>query len=66
MPAEHRAAEEIRREIAGEREQLVTALDELRRSVHERRRAAGAVAAAAATGVAVAAAVAVARRFGRS
>jgi hypothetical protein len=65
VPGEGRTAEEIRREIVSEREQLATALDDLRRSLHERRRSAGAVGTAAAVGLAVAAATRVARRFRR-
>jgi hypothetical protein len=65
VPTDRRTAEEIRREIAGEREQLAAALDDLRRSLRERRRTAGAVGTAGTAGLAVAAVVAVARRFRR-
>jgi hypothetical protein len=62
VPTERRTAEEIRSEIASEREQLATALEDLRRSLHERSRLAG---AAAAAGLAAAAALRIARRFRR-
>jgi hypothetical protein len=65
VPTERRTAEEISREIAGEREQLATALDDLRRSLRERRRTAGVVGTAGTAGLAAAAAIAVARRFRR-
>jgi hypothetical protein len=65
VPGERRTAEEIRGKIESEREQLSTALDDLRRSLHERRRLAGAAGATAAAGLALAAALKVARRFRR-
>jgi len=53
VPAERRSAEEIRREIQAERDQLADALADLRAGVGERRRLAGAAAGAVTAGLAV-------------
>lgn len=62
MPAEKRTEEDIRREIAGEREQLVSAIADLRQGVAAKRKAAGVVGGAVATGLVALVATRIARR----
>lgn len=62
MTAERRTDEEIRAEIAAEREQLVGALEDLRASLRARRRLAVVIGALVSAGIASAATVEVARR----
>ncbi len=63
MPGDRRTEEEIRREIATERDQLADALADLREGIDEKRRPAVAAAGALAAGLAAIAAVKVVRRF---
>ena len=63
MPGERRTDEQIRSEIATERELLADSLDDLRAGVAEKRRLAIAAAAAVGAGVATAAAVKIALHF---
>ncbi len=63
MPGDRRTVEEIRREIATEREQLVDALADLREGIGEKSRLAAVVGGALAVGLAAAAAVWVVRRL---
>jgi hypothetical protein len=62
VASERRTEEEIRREIAGEREQLVDALADLRAGVAAKRRAAAVVGGALLTGLAALAVRRIARR----
>ncbi len=64
MPAERRSEEEIRRELAAEREQLTAALDDLRAGVDAKRTPAARAAKAAAAAVATIVAFRLARRLG--
>lgn len=64
MPGNRRPEDEIRREIAAERAQLVDALADLRTGMAQKRRLAAGVAAALAAGLAAAVAVEIARRLG--
>jgi len=63
VPGDRRTVEEIRREIATEREQLVDALADLREGIGEKSRLAAVVGGALAVGLAAAAAVWVVRRL---
>jgi hypothetical protein len=63
VPAEQRTDEQILREIAAEREQLATALADLRAGVYEKRRLAAALGGAAASVLAALAALSLARRL---
>ena len=63
MPGDRRTVEEIRREIATEREQLVDALADLREGIAAKCRLAAVVGAALAVGLAAATAVTVVRRL---
>ena len=65
MPAERRSEEEIRRQIAVEREQLTAALDDLRVGVDAKRRPAARAAKAAAAALAAIVAVRLVRRHTR-
>jgi hypothetical protein len=63
VPADRRTEEEIRSEIATEREQLAEALADLRGSMKAKRRPAAVVGGALAAGLAAAAVLRVARRL---
>ena len=63
MSSSRRTDEEIRREIATEREQLGDALADLRAGIDGKRRLAAIVGSALATGIAATAAVKLVRRF---
>jgi hypothetical protein len=63
VPAERRTDEQIRGEIATEREQLVAAIGDLREGVAAKKKIAVAAGAAAGAGVAAAAIVSIVRRF---
>ena len=65
MPAERRSDEQIRSEIATEREALADSLDDLRASIAEKKKLAAVSAAAIGAGVAAAAVVSIVRRRGR-
>ena len=65
MPAERRTDEQIRGEIATEREQLVAAIGDLREDVAAKKKIAVAAAAAVGAGVAAAAVVSIVRRLTR-
>ena len=65
MPSEPRTEAAIRGEIAAEREELTSALTDLRRSLASRRAQATAVAGAVAAGVVATAAVKLTRRLRR-
>jgi len=62
VASERRTEEEIRREIAGEREQLVEALSDLREGAAAKKRAAAAVGGAVVAGLAALAVTRIARR----
>ena len=62
MPAEKRTEEDIRREIAGEREELVSAIADLRAGVAAKRKSATVVGGAVATGLAALLASRIVRR----
>ncbi|HEU5263298.1 MAG TPA: hypothetical protein VFU34_01575 [Gaiellaceae bacterium] len=62
MASERRSEEEIRREIASEREELVRAFADLRKSVESKRRAAAVAAGTIAAGLAASAAIKAMRR----
>ena len=62
MPAEKRTEEDIRREIAGERDELVSAIADLRASVAAKRKSATVVGGAMATGLAALLASRIVRR----
>ena len=62
MASERRSEEEIRREIASEREELVRALADLRKSVESKRRAAAVAAGTIAAGLAASGAIEAMRR----
>ncbi len=63
MPGERRTEEEIRREIAAERDQLAAALANLRAGIDEKRRPAVAAVGALVAGLAAMAALKVVRRL---
>lgn len=63
MPAERRTTEEIRREIASERDQLVEALAELRKALEVKRKPAARVGGLLATGLAAFVTAKAVRRF---
>ncbi len=63
MPGERRTEEEIRREIAAERDQLADALANLREGIDDKRRPAVAVVGALAAGIAAMAALKIVRRL---
>ena len=64
MPDKDRRVDaDIRREIAGEREQLVNALADLRAAIDGKRRVAAVTGGAVATGVATAVVLKIARRL---
>lgn len=63
MPGDRRAEEEIRREIATERDELADALADLREGIYEKRRLAAVVGGALVAGLAATAAVKVVRRL---
>ena len=63
MRADPRTDEQIRSDIAAEREQLVLALGDLRDNVRAKRRLAVAAGALVTTGLAIAASLRIARRF---
>ena len=63
MTADPRTDEQIRSDIATEREQLVLALGDLRNGVRAKRRLAVAAGTLVATGLAIAASLRIARRF---
>lgn len=65
MPVERRTTEEIRREIATEREQLVAALADLRKALEAKRRPAAAAGGLLATGLVAAVTAKAVRRFRR-
>lgn len=65
MPAERRTDEQIRGEIATEREQLVAAIGDLREGVAAKKKIAAAGAAAVGAGVVTAAVVSALRRVRR-
>ena len=63
MASERRSEEEIRREIASEREELVRALADLRMSVESKRKVATVVAGTIAAGLTASAAIKAMRRM---
>ncbi len=63
MPGERRSEQEIRREIAAEREQLADALAELRKGIDGKRRSAAAVVGVIAAACSAAAALMFVRRL---
>lgn len=63
MPAERRTDQQIRLEIATEREQLASALADLRAGIDEKRKLAAVVGGVVVAGVAAAAAVTAVRRL---
>ena len=65
MPDDRRTEQEIRLEIAAEREQLVGAVADLRAGIDAKRRSAAIVGAVLAAGVTAAVALKIARRLSR-
>ncbi|MGH3135832.1 MAG: hypothetical protein ACRDPV_04995 [Gaiellaceae bacterium] len=63
MASERRSEEEIRREIASERDELVRALADLRKSVESKRRVAAVAAGTIAAGLTASAAIKAMRRM---
>lgn len=62
MPSDRRSEEEIRREIADERDELARALADMREGIESKRRIVSLVAAAIAVGLTAVAAVRLAQR----